>query len=297
MANNGIRCMDIYGGKRMTRLKRNYKDGMFRMLFSEKEKMIELYNAVTDSDYGKDTEVEVVTLDDAIFGDVKNDLTFIIDSHYMVMTEHQSTINPNMPLRMLGYSTREFERRDIMRKLYSKRLVKIPVPELYVIYNGREDQPMRQELKLSDAFMVKCDKIAIEAKVEVININYDKDPEILKKSRTLYEYSRFVHMMRQKQEQMGREEAAEEVVRECLEEGILTEFIKKNGGDIMDLVNIELTREECEAIREQDGYERGIEQGTLDEQRKIAKNMKAKGMEKQLIAELTGLDEKEIAAL
>ena len=104
---------------------------------------------------------------------------------------------------------------------------------------------------LSDAFVVKCDKISIEARIK-------------------------------------------ETVRECLGEGILYEFLKKNGGDIMDFINIELTREECEAIRENDGYERGLQeginkgsdQGKLREQQAIAKRMKSRDMDITEISDL-----------
>ena len=285
----------------MSKVKRTYKDGMFRRIFNDKEKIIELYNAITGNNYDEKVDVEIITLEDAIFGDIKNDLAFIIDGHYMVMTEHQSTINPNMPLRMLSYSIREYERQDIMKKLYSRRIVKIPIPELYVLYNGEEEQPIEHEMKLSDAFMVKCDKISIEAKVKVINVNYDKNSELLKRSKTLREYSRFIHMIREKQGSMDMEEAVEETIRECLKEGILREFLTKNGGDIMDFVNLELTREECEAIRENDGYERGLEEGMskgrINEQHKIAKKMKDVGIDELIISKVTQLSCDEIDKL
>ena len=202
---------------------------------------------------------------------------------------------------MLSYSIREYERQDIMKKLYSRRIVKIPIPELYVLYNGEEEQPIEHEMKLSDAFMVKCDKISIEAKVKVINVNYDKNSELLKRSKTLREYSRFIQMVREKQESMDMEEAVEETIRECLKEGILREFLTKNGGDIMDFVNLELTREECEAIRENDGYERGLEEGMskgrVNEQHKIAKKMKAVGIDELIISKVTQLSCDEIDKL
>ena len=278
-------------------VKRTYKDGVFRQLFNDRDKMIELYNALTGNNYDSKTDVEIITLEDAIFGDVKNDLAFIIDGHYMILTEHQSTINPNMPLRMLSYGIREYERMGIMNKLYSRRIVKIPAPELYVLYNGTEEQPEEQELKLSDAFVVKCDKISIEARIKVINVNYDKGAEILEKSRTLREYSIFIQKIRDKKRDRSIKEAVEETVRECLDEGILYEFLKKNGGDIMDFINIELTREECEAIRENDGYERGLQEGMLEEQQEIARKMKLRDMDITEISDITGLSPAEIKAL
>lgn len=137
-----------------------------------------------------------------------------------------------MPLRALGYISREYEKLIEKRKLYSRRLIKIPTPEFYVFYNGIEDQPVVQELKISDAF--------------------------------LEEYSKFIHMICVNWNAIGdREAAITESVEQCIKAGILEDFLKRNGGEIMSFVNIELTREECEAIREEDGYIRGLEEGEV----------------------------------
>ncbi|WP_428260091.1 hypothetical protein [Gallibacter sp. Marseille-QA0791] len=285
----------------MQQIKRSYKDGVFRQLFNDKEKLIELYNALSGRSYSKDTEIEIVTLEDALFGDIKNDLSFIMDNRFIVMIEHQATVNPNMPLRMLSYAAREYERRGLTKKVYSRRRIEIPTPELYMLYNGAEDQPIMQELKLSDAYIAKCGKISLEARVKVINVNYDKGADILKRCKTLNEYSMFIHMIRERQQEKGLQKAVEESVRECMRKGILTEFLERNGGDIVSLVRIELTREECEAIREEDGYVRGLEdglnEGRIEEQLKIARNMKALGLTTDVISKASGLMEKEIEAL
>ena len=278
--------------------KRNYKDSVFCRLFSDEDKLRELYNALSGKEYTKETKVEIVTLENSIFGDLQNDVSFMIDGKFIVMVEHQSTVNPNMPLRMLGYISREYEKLLKKQNLYSRRLIKVPTPELYVFYNGLEDQPVMQELKLSDAFMGECDTISIEVVVKVININLDKGAELLKKCKTLQEYSRFIHMIRARWAECGdRETAITESVRICIEEGILTEFLKRNGGEIMSFVNIELTREECEAIREEDGYMRGLEEGEAAKQREIAVKMLSMNMDKKVIAEATGLSEQEIKGL
>lgn len=285
----------------MQQIKRSYKDGVFRQLFNDKEKLIELYNALSGRSYSKDTEIEIVTLEDALFGDIKNDLSFIMDNRFIVMIEHQATVNPNMPLRMLSYAAREYERRGLTKKVYSKRRIEIPTPELYMLYNGAEDQPIMQELKLSDAYIAKCGKISLEARVMVINVNYDKGADILKRCKTLNEYSMFIHMIREKQQEKGLQKAVEESVRECMRKGILTEFLERNGGDIVSLVRIELTREECEAIREEDGYVRGLEdglnEGRIEEQLKIARNMKALGAETAFISKASGLTKEEVDVL
>lgn len=285
----------------MQQIKRSYKDGVFRQLFNDKEKLIELYNALSGRSYSKDTEIEIVTLEDALFGDIKNDLSFIMDNRFIVMIEHQATVNPNMPLRMLSYAAREYERRGLTKKVYSRRRIEIPTPESYMLYNGAEDQPIMQELKLSDAYIAKCGKISLEARVKVINVNYDKGADILKRCKTLNEYSMFIHMIREKQQEKGLQKAVEESVRECMRKGILTEFLERNGGDIVSLVRIELTREECEAIREEDGYVRGLEdglnEGRIEEQLKIARNMKALGAETAFISKASGLTKEEVDVL
>lgn len=120
----------------MKKPKHTYKDNTFCTLFSDKENLIELYNALSGSDYDMDTPVEIVTLDDAFFGDRENDLSFIIDHKWIILTEQQSTLCPNIPLRMLVYIAREYEKLVFSREIYSKKPVKIPTPELYVFYNG-----------------------------------------------------------------------------------------------------------------------------------------------------------------
>ena len=253
-----------------------------------------------------DTPVEIVTLDDAFFGDRENDLSFIIDHKWIILTEQQSTLCPNIPLRMLAYIAREYEKLVFSREIYSKKPVKIPTPELYVFYNGLEDAPVEQEMKLSDAFMAECDKISVEVVVRFINVNYEKGAELLKRCNTMQGYSRLIHMIRAKYRECGELGAAiEESIRECQASGILTEFLKEHGGDVMSFLFEKLTREECEAIREADGYEQGFEQGEisgfeqgkLDEKRKIAVNLRRKGLDVKVISEATGLTEDEIKAL
>ena len=166
--------------EKRNKVKHNYKDGIFRNLFNDEKSLLSLYNAVAGSSYPPDTKVEIVTLENAIFGDIKNDLSFIIEDRLIVFIEHQSTVNPNMPLRILAYIAKQMEK-YITSAVYSNKLIKVPTPEIYVFYNGMQEQPLEQELKFSDAFITKCDKIFVELKVKVININYEKGAEILKR--------------------------------------------------------------------------------------------------------------------
>ena len=302
----------------MANAKRNYKDNTFCALFSEKRNLIELYNALSGSNFDMDTPVEIVTLDNTFFGDRENDLSFIIDNRWIVLAEQQSTLSPNIPLRMLVYVARQYENLVFSRDIYSRKLVKIPTPELYVFYNGTQDAPVEQEMKLSDAFMAECDKIALEVAVKFINVNYEKGAEILKRCKAMEGYSLLLHMIREECEATGElKTAIEKCIRKCVEEGIIADFLKEHGGEVMSFLFEKLTREECEAIREADGFEEGYakgiekgeasgfakgkiegyEEGEAAGELKVAGAMKAKGMTTNEICEITGLKRSQIEEL
>ena len=305
---------------------RNYKDSIFRKLFNNKAAIIDLYNALSGSDYPPDTYVKIVTLDNVIFGDRKNDLAFMIENRFIILIEMQSTVNPNMPLRFLVYIAKEFEKLFFSQQIYSSTLVKIPTPEIYVFYDGAKDIPLESELKLSDAFIAKCDKLYLELNVRVINVNYEKGAELLEKCRLLSDYSQLVHIAKMNyQRTHDLDTAVSEAVTECMEKGILRNFLKENGGEIMSFLYDMLTKEEMEEIREHDGYVRGLKEGhasgvqegkklgieeghasgvkkglargAAERDRDIATNMLAKGMDAELISELTGLSEEDILEL
>ena len=302
----------------MANAKRNYKDNTFCALFSEKRNLIELYNALSGSSFDMDTPVEIVTLDNTFFGDRENDLSFIIDNRWIVLAEQQSTLSPNIPLRMLVYVARQYENLVFSRDIYSRKLVKIPTPELYVFYNGPQDAPVEQEMKLSDAFMAECDKIALEVAVKFINVNYEKGAEILKRCKAMEGYSLLLHMIREECEATGElKTAIEKCIRKCVEEGIIADFLKEHGGEVMSFLFEKLTREECEAIREADGFEEGYakgiekgeasgfakgktegyEEGEAAGELKVAGAMKAKGMTTNEICEITGLKRSQVEEL
>lgn len=286
----------------MNRPKHQYKDNTFCTLFNDKERIIELYNALSDSNYDKDTPVEIVTLDDTFFGERENDLSFIIDHRWIILTEQQSTLCPDIPLRMLVYIARQYEKLVFSREIYSKRLVKIPTPELYVFYNGTEDAPLMKDMKLSDAFMAECDTMALEVVVRFINVNYEMGAELLAKCKTMQGYSMLIHMVRVKYGECGDlGTAIEESIRECESRGILKDFLKEHGGDVMSFLFDKMSREECEAVREADGYEKGKAEGEkLGETRGIqavAVNMLEMDIDIPTIARATGLSEDEVRDL
>lgn len=128
-----------------------YKDRVFRMLFKDRERLLELYNALNDTDYTSCEDFEVNTLDNAIFIKMKNDVSFVIDGN-MCLYEHQSTYCPNMPLRGFLYFADLYKKALTDTDLSISRLIKIPTPHYIVFYNGlgRKEEEFTQ--KLSDAY-------------------------------------------------------------------------------------------------------------------------------------------------
>ena len=300
-----------------TELERNYKDTVFVTVFHEKEKLIELYNAIFDTDYDENTAIDIVTIKDVLFRTLKNDVSFVLDKRFVVLVEHQSSINGNLPLRDLLYMSTVLKRMIDTKQLYREKTLRIPRPAFIVLYNGPEDIPEYQELRLSDAYLgdkEESEEDALQLIVKVYNINTGKNAEILKKCETLRQYSRFVEIVRSYGHIDQLTSAAMvQIMAQCQEENVLTEFMEHYGTELIEMLFKELTREEDLEISRLDGYDAGVKDGeksgfTKGEksgiskgERKaaldIAKGMKRKKLDSSVITELTGLSLAEIEEL
>ena len=241
---------------------RECKSTIFSMLFKDKEKLLSLYNALNNSHYTDVNELEIVTLENAIYMTMKNDLAFILDCK-LSLYEHQSTPNPNMPLRDLFYVSKEYEKLINKSTLYSRRKHTIPAPRFVVFYNGMVPQPEKKILKLSDLYQIPEKEPMLELQVLVLNIN-DGNNEALKEScRILKEYMQYVNRVRENiyQKKLSLDEAVEITVTECIKEGILEEFLRENQAEVVAMSIFEFDEEkEWKLIRE-DEYQYGLEQG------------------------------------
>lgn len=250
------------------KVREDYKDTLFRRLFSEKEALLSLYNAVSGRHYTNAEELEIVTLENAVYMNMQNDLAFVID-YSLNLYEHQSTYNPNMPLRNLFYVAKELSMLVDSNTLYRKSLVKIPTPGFIVFYNGRENQPERKYLRLSDAFESAADDPDLELVVTVLNINEGKNVELLEQCKTLKEYMLYVGRIRKYAAEMPLEEAVEIAIQECILEGILADFLTKNRKEAVEVSIFEYNEELVIAdirkdefrLGKEEGLEQGIEQG------------------------------------
>jgi len=255
------------GGNTMTetkneiRVARNHKDRLFRMIFREKKELLSLYNAVNGTSYTNAEDLEIVTLENAIYMNMKNDLAFIMDS-YLNLYEHQSTYSPNMPLRDLFYIAKELQGQIDHRDLYRNTLIKIPTPRFLVFYNGSEEQAEKKYLRLSDAFQKSMDDPDLELVVTMLNINLGKNRKLLEQCQTLKEYAIYVKKVRTYAKSMKNvEEAVDRAVTECINEGILQEFLLQNRKEAVEMSIFEYDEEAVFEIVRKDEYEKGLQEG------------------------------------
>lgn len=210
-----------------TNVQRNYKDTLFRMVFKEKKNLLSLYNALNKTAYTNVDDLEITTLDNAIYMNYKNDISFVFDFELMLY-EHQSTYNPNMPLRDLLYVSRLLQNRIRDEDLYSKKLVKIPAPKFVVFYNGTDLKPEQQTLRLSDAYEKQQEQPSLELTVIVYNINLGHNQTLLETCQLLKQYAQYVEQVRKFAKKLPSSEAIKQAVDHCIRYGILSEFLSAN---------------------------------------------------------------------
>ena len=273
---------------------KKYKDSVFCMLFSDKNKLRNLYNAITNSSYSRETPIIINTLRDFLGIGLRNDISFTIDNKTIVLKEHQSTVNPNMPVRLLFYISAIFEKMIQRKELYGEKEIELPDPDFYLFYNGKGFFPDKKILLLSNSF--KNSKRKLELEVTAYNVNARHNKILMEKSRDLGEYALFVEKVREKEAGLSKKESLEEAfrlaIKECIEHNILREFLEKHKEEVVkSLLNI--TREEYIEIRLEAAQEKGSMQARLETAQKL-KNM---GLSFSQISEATGLSLEEIEKL
>ena len=267
---------------------KKYKNSVFSSIFSEPDALRELYSAIEGVSLPADTPVDINTLSDVLFMEQINDISFTIDNRLVVLIEHQSTINQNMPLRLLLYIAHVYEKIINYKKLYKSKMIEIPAPEFIVLYNGKAAYPDRKTLKLSDSFKdVKGlrghkELMPLELVVEVYNINEGHNPELLKKSGTLEGYSFFVSKVRENEGKLPLEEAVKEAVKYCIEQNKIRKFLEEHGSEVVNMLLTEWNTEEAKEV----WFEEGREEGII----LTARNALAKGLPLDTILDITGLD-------
>ena len=241
---------------------REYKSDVFSMLLEEPANALEVYNGLNGTNYEDPNELEIHLLDKGVSLSIYNDSSFIIDMN-LSLYEHQSTYNPNIPLRNLIYLVNVWQDFINNRDLYGRRLIKIPTPHFAVFYNGTENRPEVEEMYLSSAFEHPTEHPEIELKCMVYNINKGKNVELLERCTVLKNYMYFVDMVRFYKKQLGNsqetlEQAIEMAINDCIQNHILEDFLKKRRAEVIKVTQLDYTWERREELIRKEEYEEGI---------------------------------------
>ena len=241
-------------------LNNNSKDRLFKLIFGRNENRewtLSLYNAVNGSSYTNPEDITITTVEDALYLSMKNDVSFII-AETMNLYEHQSTYNPNMPVRMLMYSGMVYSKYTKENKInrYSGQLKKLPVPRLVTFYNGTKETEDRVILRLSDAFPEGSNP-DIEVTVLMLNINYGRNRKLMEHCRPLNDYSQFVETMRRlKGEGLPSEESVHLAIRRLDNDSPIRKYLLANEAEVKMLALTEYDEKEQRELDRRDGEER-----------------------------------------
>lgn len=284
----------------MAKANRQFKDRLFRLIFGSeeyRENALSLYNAVNHTDYTDASQLIFTTLDNAVYLGMKNDVSFLLGSD-MNLYEQQSTYNPNMGLRGLFYFSSVYssyvETEGL--NLYSDRPMELPAPRFVVFYNGKENRPVKEEIRLSDLFVPKGEG-AVEVVAKMININYNEGAEILTRCRPLMEYSALVQEIRDRAETGASfDEAVSGGVDSCIKRGVLKEILLKHKSEVVDMILEEYDEEKVRDMFRKEYLEEGRKEGREQELHRLAHRYKARGMDTATIADLLGLTEEQVEA-
>jgi len=269
---------------------KKFKSSVFSLLFSEPDLLRELYCALDGVSLPQDAPVSINTLEDVLFKDLINDISFEIDGKLVVLIEHQSTINQNMALRLLMYIGRIYEKITEGRDIYARNPVKIPRPEFFVLYNGVDPCPDQEICRLSDSFekldslgLMEKSTLSLELVVRVININEGRNEAIAARCKKLAEYSAFIAKVRSFEKELGSlKEAIKKAVIYCQKHDILKEFLKLHASEVLNMLYTEWNIDDAIAVAREEGRE--------DEKLEIARNLLSKGSTPEFVHDITGLD-------
>ena len=287
--------IDVLNANRM------YKSRIFAMLFSDRNELLKLYNAINGTSYDDPDLLQVNTLENAVYMSMQNDVSFIIDMR-LNLYEHQSTYSPNLPVRYLLYVADVYSDYTKDMNLYGTKAVKLPTPRFVIFYNGQAEQPDRKELKLSELFSIPDADPSLELKAVMLNINKGHNRKLMETCRTLQDYEEYTFRVREYAAEMPLDLAVEQAITECISEGILADFLRKNRAEAKKVSIYEYdeerhmrqTREEGMEEGYANGFSQGIEQGITQ----TVINLLKSGLLTDIqIREITGLDQKQLDEL
>ena len=242
--------------------KNNYRDSLFRKYFEHPDKLAALHELLTGIPTAEQN-VEIKTLKSVLFNRLKNDISFKVGDRFIVLFEHQSTINPNMPARMLLYSAMLYRKMLSKESIYSKKLIPLPAPEFYVLYNGKEPWTDNSKLYLSSAFAENQHNL--ELVVTVRNIRYNKDNELLQKYKPLHDYSFFVYDV---EKRVDSGDSLANAIRSatdyCINHNIMRDYLSANYEEVFEMMSLRWNEKDAKKYWQKEAREEGHAAGLAE---------------------------------
>ena len=243
-----------------------HKDRLFKFVFGNpehKEWTLSLYNALNGSHYTNPEDIEFNTIEDAVYMGMKNDVSFIV-AFTINIWEHQSTYNPNMPLRIYLYLAHLLEKYLVGSEtyIYGHKLVRIPEPKCVCFYNGTEKQPEESILKLSDAYITGNSDADLELKVRLVNVNYGHNMALMDACSAMNEYASLIDMIREHNRVMGNlESAVDAAIDEMPDDFELKKFLVQHRAEVKGMIIAEWDAEKAYQYARKEGMEDGFAEG------------------------------------
>ena len=302
---------------------RKHKDSLFVDYFSKdrdwKQHFLSLYNALHGTNLQvADTVLERVNIEQVLYKSYYNDIAVLVNGQFILMIEHQSTINPNMPLRLLEYIARIYGNIVDSRAKFSRHLVPLARPEFYIFYTGNQELPPESYLYLSDAFPNQPPKadLTLELKVKVCTIKSDHPSPVVGSCPDLEQYVQFLKLVEEAKAD-SRADSLTWAIQEAVRRDILRDYLERRGGETLSILMAEYDYATDIAVQKEEAYEdglfagreegisiglatgreegisigleRGLAQGAYEKALETAKNLLSMGLEPEQVAQGTGL--------
>lgn len=270
-----------------------YRDSVFRSYFNDPARLLSLCNAVLGTNYTNPDKLNINTLEGIFFDKQKNDISCTIDNHFLVLVEHQTTVNENMPFRCLSYVAELLN--NLIKnknKLYNKGLIKFPKPKFFVLFDGDKHEPLQRKMRLSDAF--DGDSDSLELVVTTFNINYGLPQPLLQHCRYLFDYSTLVGKVKEGiRLGLSRRDAISHAVKFCLDNGIMGNYLVEHSEEVFNMLALEWNMDDALQAR----FDEGRNEGRDEERESIALDMLSEGEPLDKILKFTKLSLERIKEL
>ena len=271
-----------------------FRDSVFRDYFNDKVRLLSLCNALLQTDYNDPELLEINTLQGNFFSGQKNDISCRIDNKWLILVEHQSSINPNMAFRCLLYVSQLLNNLVTNKdSLYQGELLIFPEPQCFVLYDGDDSEPLTKEIRLSDSFHIGTGKM--ELVVTSYNINYGLNQPLLKSCSYLNNYSTLVGKVKQGlRAKLSRRDAIIQAINWCIANNIMAEYLIIKRDEVFSMLDLQWDFEEAKLAWFKQGAKKGEERGREEERFELIKNLFNVGTPIQYIVNATGWSEEKL---